>query len=230
VQDTNSYADLRTETMPRAYRVLLDEPLDANGSITVDADGSNSWTRMAGLVDASGSNMVDANGTALNTLKHSLNTQKINTSSTHPLTGTQHEKAAGTAPAFWDLKSLFEQNNVHPRVQRELLEANASVQSFVAWILYAASPQGRRLSDPLGYAISRLRQDPSGNPPKPFHRFANLPPAELMMLINSTPAERFEFRQPVQHPLSHTWKKAMGSHNPRLADAREILFGESEEN
>jgi hypothetical protein len=228
--ELNTYADLRTESMPRSYRVLLDEPLDAsgsnkadaNGSITVDADGSNNWTRMEGLVDASGSHMVDANGTALNTLKHHLNTQKNNTSS------TQHEKAAGTAPDFWELKTLLKQNNVHPKVQRELLEANASVQSFVAWVLYAASPQGRRLSDPLGYAISQLRQDPSSNPPKNFHRFASLPPAELMTLIDSTPAERFELRQLLQHPLAQAWKKEMGSHNPRLAAARNILFGESE--
>jgi hypothetical protein len=221
--DTKTYTDLRTETMPRTYRVLLDEPLDANGSITVDADGSNSWTRMEGLVDESGSNMVDANGSALNTLKHSLNTQKNNTSS------TQHQEGpAGAAPVFWELKTILKQNNVHPKVQRELLEANASVQSFVAWILFAASPQGRRLSDPLGYAISQLRLDPSGNPPKPFHKFASLPPVELMMLIDSTPAERFEFRQPVQHPLAQAWKKAIGSHNPRLATTREILFGASE--
>jgi hypothetical protein len=227
--ELNTYTDLRTETMPRSYRVLLDEPLDAsgsnkadaNGSITVDADGSNSRTRMEGLVDASGSHMVDANGTALNTLKHHLNTQKNNTSSTQP------EKTAGTAPAFWEFKTLLKQNNVHPKVQRELLEADASVQSFVAWILFAASSQGKRLSDPLGYAISQLRQDPSGIPPKNFHRFASLPPVELCMLIDSTPAERYEFRQPVQHPLASAWKHAMGSHNPRLATARSILFGES---
>ncbi len=62
--------------MPRTFRVLLDEPLDANGSNKVDAngrnrvdaDGSNSQTQMEGLVDANGSNMVDANGTALNSL------------------------------------------------------------------------------------------------------------------------------------------------------------------
>ena len=100
--DANTYADLRTETMPRTYRVLLDEPLDAsgsnkadaNGSIRVDADGSNSQTRMEALVDASGSNMVDANGTALNTLKHSLNTQKNNTSS------TQHDESGGGGACF----------------------------------------------------------------------------------------------------------------------------------
>jgi hypothetical protein len=236
IPDTKAYTDMRTETMARAYRVLLDEPLDAsgsnkadaNGSISLDADGSNSRTRMEGLLDASGSNMVDANGTALNTFKHPLNTQRNNTSSTHPLTGTRHDKAAGAATAFWEIKTLLKQNNVHPKVQRELLDANASVHSFVAWILFAASPQGRRLSDPLGYAISQLRQEPSGNPPKLFHKFASLPPAELRLLIDSTPADRFEFRQPVQHPLLQAWKKAMGSHNPRLAPAREILFGESE--
>ena len=230
VPDTNVYADLRTESMPRAYRVLLDEPLDAsgsnkadaNGSITVDANGSNSRTRLEELVDASGTNMVDANGTALNSLKPPLNTQNNNTSS------TQHEKTAGAVPAFWEFKTLLKQNNVHPKVQRELLDANASVQSFVAWILFAASSQGRRLSDPLGYAISQLRQDPFGYPPKNLHRFAGLPPAELMTLMDSTPAERLGLRWPVQHPLAQTWMKAMGSHNPRLATAREILFGESE--
>ena len=35
-----SYADLRTDTMPRAFRVLLDEPLDANGSNKAGANGS----------------------------------------------------------------------------------------------------------------------------------------------------------------------------------------------
>ena len=33
--------DLRVESMPRAFRVLLDEPLDADGSIRLDANGSH---------------------------------------------------------------------------------------------------------------------------------------------------------------------------------------------
>ncbi len=32
IPDSNPYADLRVESMPRAFRVLLDEPLDANGT------------------------------------------------------------------------------------------------------------------------------------------------------------------------------------------------------
>ncbi|MFT3892732.1 MAG: DnaA N-terminal domain-containing protein [Anaerolineales bacterium] len=46
VPNARSYADLRTENMPRSIRVLLDEPLDV-------------------IVDADGGNMVDANGSAL---------------------------------------------------------------------------------------------------------------------------------------------------------------------
>jgi hypothetical protein len=56
--DSKTYSDLRVDTMPRAFRVLLDEPLDANGTNKVDAngtnrvgaDGSNSQTQMEPLV------------------------------------------------------------------------------------------------------------------------------------------------------------------------------------
>jgi hypothetical protein len=223
IPDVKSYADLRTETMPRAYRVLLDEPLDANGSIRVDADGSNSQARMGVLADASGSNMVDANGTDLNSFKHSLNTKKINTST------TQHNKeAAGAVPDFWELKTLLQQNNVHPKVQRELLEANASVHAFVSWVLFVASPQGRRLSDPLGYALSQLRQDPLQEPRGGFRQFANLPPSKLLLLIDSTPTRAYEYSKQINHPLAPAWKRTIGLQNPRLVAARAILFGEGD--
>jgi hypothetical protein len=229
IPDVKSYTDLRTETMPRAYRVLLDEPLDANGrnkadangSVRVDADGSNSQTRMAVLADASGSNMVDANGTDLNSFKHPLNTNKKNTST------TKHNKeAAGVAPDFWELKTLLHQNNVHPKVQRELLNAKASVHAFVSWVLFVASLQGRRLSDPLGYALSQLRQDPLQEPRGGFRQFANLSPAELLLLIDSTPTHAYEYSKQINHPLAPAWKRMIGLHSPRLIAARAILFGE----
>jgi hypothetical protein len=229
--DTGGYPDLRTETMPRSYRVLLDEPLDANGSnkadasgsIRLDADGSNSQTRMGVLADASGSNMLDANGTDLNSFKHSLNTERVNTST------TQHsQRTAGAVPAFWELKTLLRQNNVHPKVQRELLEGQASVHAFVSWALFAASPQGRRLSDPLGYALSQLRQDPLQEPRGGFRQFAILPPAELLLLIDSSLTHAYEYSKQINHPLAPAWKQTMGSHNPRLTAARAILFGEGD--
>jgi hypothetical protein len=70
--------------MSRTFRVLLDEPLDADegntldahGSNMADADGGNSQTHMGAIVGADGGNMADANGRDLNSFKHPLNTNK----------------------------------------------------------------------------------------------------------------------------------------------------------
>ena len=230
--DSKTYADLRVESMPRAFRVLLDEPLDAdgsnkvdaNGSHMADADGSISWTQMGALADANGSHMVDANGSDLNSFKHPLNTDKKNTSTTQH---AQSAKAAeAVAPDFWELELLLQQNDVHPKVQKELLEVQASVHAFVSWVLYVASPGSGNLSDPLGYAISRLREHPLREARGVFRQFADLPPSELLMLIDTTPTRAYELPTKIEHPLAHAWKKAMGSNNPRLLVVREILFGE----
>lgn len=232
--ESNAYPDLRVEDMPRAFRVLLDEPLDANGSIRLDAHGSNMadadgsirQTRMGALVDADGSHMVDANGSVLNSFKHPLNTDKKNTST------TQHvnpKTAAEAAPQFWELESLLQQNDVHPKVQRELLEVQASVHAFVSWILYVASPQSGNLSDPLGYAISRLREHPLKEARGVFRQFADLPPVELLGLIDSTSTGGYQIPPTYDHPLAPAWKNAMGTTNRRLPAVRAILFGEREE-
>ena len=231
--ESNTYPDLRVDSMPRTYRVLLDEPLDAdgshkvdaNGSIRLDADGSNSQTQMGALVDANGSNMVDANGSVLNSFKHPLNTDKKNTSTTQHARG-RFAKAAGAAPQFWELETLLGQNDVHPKVQRELLQVQASVHAFVSWVLYVASPQSGNLSDPLGYAISRVREHPLREARGVFRKFADLPPEELLMLIDSSPTRAYDLPTQINQPLAQAWKKAMGSHNPILPAVRVILFGE----
>ncbi|WKZ40577.1 MAG: DnaA N-terminal domain-containing protein [Anaerolineales bacterium] len=230
--ESNTYADLRVESMPRAFRVLLDEPLDAdgrnrvdaNGSHMADADGRISWTQMGALADANGSHMVDANGSDLNSFKHPLNTDKKNTSTTQHACG--ENAAEAVVPDFWELELLLQQNDVHPKVQKELLEVQASVHAFVSWVLYVASPGSGNLSDPLGYAISRLREHPLREARGVFRQFADLPPEELLALIDSTPARAYELPTKIEHPLAHAWKKAMGSNNPRLSIVREILFGE----
>ncbi len=232
--DSKTYADLRVESMPRAFRVLLDEPLDAdgsnradaNGSHMADADGSISWTQMGALADANGRHMVDANGSDLNSFKHPLNTDKKNTSTTQHTQGRFAKAAEAVAPDFWELETLLAQNDVHPKVQKELLEVQASVHAFVSWVLYVASPQSGNLSDPLGYAISRLREHSLREARGAFRQFADLPPAELLMLIDTTPTRAYELPTKFEHPLAHAWNKAMGSNNPRLPVVREILFGE----
>lgn len=230
-QDSGTYADLRVDTMPRSFRVLLDEPLDASGRIRLDANGSNmaaadgrnSWTQMGVLVGTNGSNMVDANGTALNTIKHIPNTEKKNTSTTQHAFGVK--KSAEVVPSFWELEVLLQQNDVHPRVQKELLEVQASVHAFVSWVLYVASPKSGNLSDPLGYALSRLREHPLREARGIFRQFADLPPDELLLMMESTPHNAYGIPKQVEHPLAHAWKKAMGPHNPMMPQVRTILFG-----
>ena len=230
------YSDYRTDTMPRSFRVLMDEPLDANGSnrvdanggIRLDANGGISQTRMEALVDANGGNMLDANGGVLNSFKHPSNTSKKNTSTTQHANSKAAE-AAGVAPQFWEFEALLQQNDVHPKVQRELLEMQASVHAFVSWVLYVASPQSGNLSDPLGYALSRLREHPLKEARGVFRQFADLPPVELLGLIDATPTGGYQLPPPYDHPLAPSWKKAIGSSNPRLNAVRAILFGEREE-
>jgi hypothetical protein len=227
--ESHTYPDLRVENMPRTYRVLLDEPLDAGGSNMLDANGrhmadatgSNSGTQLAGIADANGSHMLDANGTDLNTLKHPFNTSQNNTST------TQHAAtSAGAAPDFWELETLLQQNDVHPKVQKELLEVQASVHAFVSWVLYVASPQSGKLSDPLGYALSRLREHPLREARGIFRQLADLPPIDLLKLIDATPAQGYAVPVPVNHPLVDEWSRTMGLRNPRLPAVRVILFGE----
>ena len=227
--ESNTYPDLRVESMSRSFRVLLDEPLDANGSNRVDADGSNSQTQMevlvgangSNMVDANGSNMADANGTDLSSYKHRINNNKNNTSTTQHATNS-----AGAAPDFWELETLLKRNDIHPKVQRELLEVQASVHAFVSWVLYAASPRSGNLSDPLGYTISRLREHSLREARGVFRQLANLPPAELLMLIDTSPTRAYDLPSQINHPLALAWKKAMGSDNPLLPVVRVILFGE----
>ena len=186
----------------------------------VDADGRYRGTQMEAIVDANGSHMADANGSDLNTYKHPLNTDQKITSTTH------HENAgATTVPDFWELRKLLEQNDVHPKVQRELLEVQASVHAFVSWVLYAASPMSGKLSDPLGYALSRLREHPLKEARGTFRQLADLPPDELLELIQSTPQERYRMPPPCNHPLAGAWQKVMGSQNRMLPAVKEILFG-----
>lgn len=230
--DANPDVDLRVESMPRSFRVLLEEPLDANEGISLDANGSHrvdahgrvSWTQMEGLEGANGSHRVDANGSALNTLKHAPNTKKKNTSTTHHAFGS-FAKAEEAVPSFWELEPLLQQNDVHPKVQKELLDVQASVHAFVSWVLYVASPKSGNLSDPLGYALSRLREHPLREARGVFRQFADLPPAELLLLMESTLHSAYTLPKQVEHPLAHTWKKAMGSHNPMMAQVHKILFG-----
>jgi hypothetical protein len=211
------YADLRTQTMPRAFRVQLDEPLDANGGNSVGADGGNRLdANGSNRLDADGGNMVGADGGVKNSIKHSPTTDRASTSNT---------AGAVTEPASWNAKPLLQQNHVHPKVQQQLLEAQVSAQALVSWILYAASKEAKWISDPLGYAISRLRMEPQKGAGAPFDRLAALPPRELKVWLDRALEDPFAMSRLVDSRQEGDWPATMSPTPCVLNAVRDILFG-----
>ena len=115
---------------------------------------------------------------------------------------------------------------MHPKVQRELLGAKASVRAFVSWVLYTASPEGRWIAEPLGYAISRLREDPTGGAGGAIDQLAELPPEDLKALIDLALRHPLGIRHLPGHPYASVWQAVMGSHQGSLKKVRKILFGQ----
>lgn len=213
----DGYADLRAESMPRTFRVLLDEPLAATGSNSLDADGRNREdAHGTNRLGANGSHMADADGTVKNSFKHLPNTRRETTSN------TARASAAGeAAPASWELARLLERNQSHPKAQRELLEAGVRAQHFVSWILFAAGDRGKWISDPLGHAISRLRAEPTKGAGGAFDQLAALAPRHLMALID----DALEDRLGTGTRHERLWRQTLSSQGRALQTVRDILFG-----
>ncbi len=214
----DGYADLRTSTMPRTFRVWLEEPLDVNGGNRLGADGSNRVDANGShRLDAAGGNMVGADGGVNNSFKHPLSTDRENTSNT--------ANAAAGARSCWDVLDLLQRNHVHPSVQKQLLEAEMSAQALVSWILFSASREGKWVSDPLAHAISRLRAEPRRGAGPTFDRLAALPPARLQALIDRALENPFTAAGQIVSHQGDRWPAAMTSNPGALMTVRDILFG-----
>ena len=161
--------------------------------------------------------MPAANGGVLNTLNTLPNTKEKTPPTTQKPVGGRR----------WDLKSLLQDNDVHPRVRQELLDKQASAQAFVSWLLYAMSPASGKLNDPLGYAISRLRDDPTQAARGVFSQLASLSPHELLKLFKMTQHKYVSWDEDTP-AMAEPWFKAMGYENKKLAQVEQILFGEED--
>jgi hypothetical protein len=95
--------------------------------------------------------------------------------------------------AFWDFDFLMSNNSVNPGSKGKLLKTNKefgrSISSlstgFVSWLLYAYSPAGTRISDPIGLAIKRLCENVSAGAGGDFNRLATLSPYALKTLFDT---------------------------------------------
>lgn len=95
--------------------------------------------------------------------------------------------------SFWDFDFLIRNNSVNPGSKGRLLRTNKEFgrsisnlsTGFVSWLLYAYSPAGTRISDPIGLAIKRLCENASAGAGGDFNRLAKLNPYALKTLFDT---------------------------------------------
>ncbi len=95
--------------------------------------------------------------------------------------------------AFWDFDFLMSNNLVNPGSKVNLLRTNKKFgrsisglsTGFVSWLLYAYSPAGSKISDPIGLAIKRLCENVSAGAGGDFNRLAKLNPYALKSLFDA---------------------------------------------
>jgi hypothetical protein len=95
--------------------------------------------------------------------------------------------------AFWDFDFLIRNNSVNPGSKVNLLKTNKKFgrsisdlsNGFVSWLLYAYSPAGSKISDPVGLAVKRLCENVSAGAGGDFNRLAKLNPFALRSLFDA---------------------------------------------
>ena len=134
------------------------------------------------------------------TLKSNPLTLKPLTLNPQPSREPENEAAPATSKsgrvgnmAFWDFDFLMSNNSVNPGSKVNLLKANkkfgrsiASLSAgFVSWLLYAYSPAGSKISDPIGLAVKRLCENVNAGAGGEFNRLAKLSPFALKTLFDT---------------------------------------------
>lgn len=92
--------------------------------------------------------------------------------------------------------------SVHPARARELV--GASAVAWVSWLLYWASPAGAKLTDPIGHAVSRLKEAPDAPMGGAYERLALLGPVGLANLVVPRVLNPWDV-----HPENQDWEDAM---------------------
>ena len=92
--------------------------------------------------------------------------------------------------AYWEFDFLMQNNQVAKardiQMRQKATGANteALAQGFVSWLLYAYSPSGRRIEDPVALAAKRLMENVHAGAGGDFDRLAHLKPFELKALFD----------------------------------------------
>ena len=218
-------------------RVRMEEPIFAGASGTIrmahlapvggahdtNRNGANGTHTMAEMAPLDG-----ADGTSAWREWHGLKHLNSSPNTPNRITSTTEDVPAVAVPPSWVLGKILIQSRVHPKVTKELLEKNASVQAFVSWLLYACSPAGEGIQNPLSYALASLRDNPDQGPGGAYDRLAALPPAEFVHLVHWS-IKRVSRKYELQSTPSgnELWEKTVGA-SERHAILLAILLGEQE--
>ena len=151
---------------------------------------------------------------SLNTLTLGLKHEKNTLTTTDAGDGSEPNgipgrDGQGVVGLDWDLNELLIHNKISAKNQALLLDNGLTAQAFVSWLIYAASPRGNGIRDPIAHTVSRLIPHPDRGAGDAYDQLAGLPVSELADLLT---------RELVgQSPWNHLWRKAMaGAQRPRL--------------
>jgi hypothetical protein len=125
------------------------------------------------------------------------NTTKNQESPQNPRLAAQNPGRSGSQ-AYWDWDSLVARNGVTLAMSKKLLIANKKAgqdisrlcRSFVSWLLYAYSADGRGIEKPVANALARLNENIYSTAGGDFNRLAALPPTTLRAYIDFDLASR----------------------------------------
>ena len=171
-----------------AYRARITGKMTAGESGTLDDDG---WGILEGILNDGAGILAAVQMTAgelfkrllrLNTFFESVPIQKETTTQTG--SGKNGGVVVGsTAGEAWDLTAICKRNGGMNRFREQIIRAESSPVPFVSWLLYAHSFKGRGIQDPIGWALTRLKEEPGTPAEGAYAKLASLPPAELAKLI-----------------------------------------------
>jgi hypothetical protein len=96
--------------------------------------------------------------------------------------------------SYWDFDFLMDNNQVNPGSRKSLLKTNkvkwgrdlvTLSTGFVSWILYAYSPEGVQIKNPVGLAVKRLNENAYAGAHGGFDKLAQLTPYALRSLFDA---------------------------------------------
>ena len=139
-------------------------------------------------------------------LENTLTTTHANAKNGIEQSSRSREVTQEVVGSEWDLNGLLNHNRVSAKNQEILLNNGLTAQAFISWLLYAASPGGNGIRDPIAHTVSRLIPDPTRGAGGMYDQLAGLPASELAELLTRE-LDGGGSRDP-------TWQKVMDS-SPR---------------